>query len=105
MKSWGSGGVMTDKIDTSAARKDIVHRLRDPWFTNGCEAYQLEAADMIDALRAEVDRLRSGLLICQDELDEYSRQEYPSDHPVHEQYRRRDYDANPARVTLKGGDA
>lgn len=31
--------------------EDIVKRLRDPWFTNGCEAYQLEAADEIERLR------------------------------------------------------
>ena len=41
-----------------------------------------------------------GLEKCQAELDEYSRQEYPLDHTVHERYRQRDYDANPARITL-----
>lgn len=37
---------------------------------------------------------------CRDELDAYSRQEYPLDHPVHERYRKRDYDANTARIAL-----
>ena len=41
-----------------------------------------------------------GLEKCQEELDAYSRQEYPLDHTVHERYRQRDYDANPARITL-----
>ena len=41
-----------------------------------------------------------GLEKCQAELDEYSRQEYPLDHSVHERYRQRDYNANPARITL-----
>ena len=26
---------------------DLVERLRQPWFTHGCEAYQREAADRI----------------------------------------------------------
>lgn len=37
---------------------------------------------------------------CRDELDAYSRQEYPGDHPVHERYRQRDFGANPARIAL-----
>lgn len=41
-----------------------------------------------------------GLEKCQEELDAYSRQEYPLDHTVHERYRQRDYDANPDRITL-----
>ena len=28
----------------------LVTRLRKPWFTNGCAAYQLEAADHIEKL-------------------------------------------------------
>lgn len=48
----------------------------------------------------EVQALVDALRQCRDELDEYSRQEYPLDHPVHERYRQRDYDANPARVAL-----
>jgi hypothetical protein len=34
---------------------DLVKRLREPWFTNGCELYQLEAADAIEQLTAERD--------------------------------------------------
>lgn len=33
---------------------DLVKRLRDPWFTNGCEAYQLEAANRIEELEAKL---------------------------------------------------
>ncbi len=40
---------------------ELVKRLREPWFTNGCEHYQLEAADRIEALTAENDRLRKAL--------------------------------------------
>ena len=72
------------------------------------------AADRIEQLTAERDKYESawmtaegkladameGLEKCQAELDEYSRQEYPLDHSVHERYRQRDYDANPARITL-----
>ena len=56
--------------------------------------------DHIEALMAERDEALEGLEKCQAELDEYSHQEYPLDHPVHERYRQRDYDANPARITL-----
>ena len=47
------------------------------------------ASELVEALRK-----------CQQELDDYSAQEYPLDHPVHERYRKRDYDANPARAVL-----
>ena len=53
----------------------------------------------------EVQSLVDALRECRDELDEYSRQEYPLDHPVHERYRQRDYDANPARVALTKWEA
>lgn len=48
----------------------------------------------------EIERLREALVECRDELDNYSQNEYPSDHPVHMRYRQRDYDANPARIAL-----
>ena len=47
-----------------------------------------------------IDGAVQGLEKCQEELDAYSRQEYTLDHTVHERYRQRDYDANPARITL-----
>ena len=73
-----------------------------------------EAAARIEQLTAERDKYESawmtaegkledavqGLEKCQEELDAYSRQEYPLDHTVHERYRQRDYAANPARITL-----
>jgi chromosome segregation ATPase len=58
------------------------------------------AADHIKSLTAKLADAMEGLEKCQAELDEYSHQEYPLDHPVHERYRQRDYDANPARITL-----
>jgi hypothetical protein len=36
------------------AQADIVERLLLPWFTNGCEAYQREAAAEITRLRAQL---------------------------------------------------
>ena len=59
-----------------------------------------KAADHIDAQDAKIKALVEALVLCRDELDAYSQQEYPSDHPVHERYRQRDYDANPARAAL-----
>lgn len=47
-----------------------------------------------------VRELIAALEECRDELDGYSRQEYPGDHPVHERYRKRDFDANTARIAL-----
>lgn len=47
-----------------------------------------------------VRELIAALEECRDELDAYSRQEYPGDHPVHKRYRQRDFDANPARIAL-----
>jgi phosphoenolpyruvate carboxylase len=58
------------------------------------------AAERIETLTAKLAVAMEGLKKCQEELDEYSRQEYPLDHTVHERYRQRDYDANPARITL-----
>lgn len=49
---------------------------------------------------AALIRAKVGLVLARDELDQYSRQEYPLDHPVHERYRQRDYEANPARLAL-----
>ena len=47
-------------------------------------------------VKALVDALRE----CEAEIDQYIRQEYPDDHPVHERYRQRDFGANPARIAL-----
>lgn len=38
--------------------EELIAELRKPWFTNGCERYQLDAADRIEALvkeRAEME--------------------------------------------------
>ena len=47
-------------------------------------------------VKALVEALRE----CEAEIDQYIRQEYPGDHPVHERYRERDFSANPARIAL-----
>jgi hypothetical protein len=49
---------------------------------------------------AEIARLRAALVKSCEEIDNYIRQEYPIDHPVHERYRRRDFESNPARIAL-----
>jgi hypothetical protein len=61
-----------------------------------------------DALALQVQRARdehqAALCVlhdCMQEIDDYIKQEYPSDHPVHERYRARDFAANPARMFLK----
>jgi len=48
----------------------------------------------------EVLALVEALQACEAEIDQYIRQEYPADHPVHERYRQRDFGANPARIAL-----
>lgn len=40
---------------TTEPQADIVERLLRPWFTNGCEAYQHEAAAEITRLRARLE--------------------------------------------------
>ena len=57
-------------------------------------------ADELTSLQAENKRMRGALKECEAEIDQYIRQEYPGDHPVHERRRRRDFSANPARVAL-----
>jgi hypothetical protein len=59
------------------------------------------------ALKAENARLRDELADaltaieeCKEEIDQSIRNEYPHDHPVQERYRKRDFEANPARVFL-----
>ena len=40
---------------------DLIKRLRKPWFTNGCEQYQIEAADRLTAMKAAGDGLEDAL--------------------------------------------
>jgi hypothetical protein len=53
-----------------------------------------------DEAEAKLTIAMVGLVQSRDELDQYSQEEYPSDHPVHERYRKRDYNANPARIAI-----
>ena len=98
--------------DTLIARLRCLNPVGDS-FQYICKVTN-EAADRIEQLTAQRDKYGNawmtaegrladameGLEKCQAELDEYSRQEYPLDHSVHERCRQRDYDANPARITL-----
>ena len=56
--------------------------------------------DRIIELEANLARAVDGLRECEQEIDDYIRQEYPYDNHLHERYRQRDYAANPARTTL-----
>jgi hypothetical protein len=63
--------------------------------------------ERVKALEAENARLRDELADaltaieeCKEEIDQSIRNEYPHDHPVQERYRKRDFEANPARVFL-----
>jgi hypothetical protein len=92
---------MADTIEVD----DLVKRLRESragW--NNTKAaptdLEVEAADRIEELEAKLTIAMVGLVQSQYELDQYSLHEYPSDHPVHERYRQRDYDANPARIAI-----
>lgn len=67
---------------------------------NNANSQDAKVAAKLDKLKAENERLRGALLECRDEIDGYIRQEYPSDHPVHERCRARDFSANPARIAL-----
>lgn len=59
-----------------------------------------EAAARIEELEAQLAKAMAGLEESQREIDQYIQFEYPSDHPVHERYRNRDFSANPARLAL-----
>lgn len=68
--------------------------------SGGTQGHEYIRADKVDAL---VEALTE----CEAEIDQYIRQEYPGDHPVHARYRARDFAANPARSALAAfkGDA
>jgi len=74
--------------------KEVV---ADPY--GAWDAIQIQA-DRIEELEAKLAIAMEGLRQSEGEIDNYIRWEYPSDHPVHEQYRKRDFAANPARITL-----
>lgn len=64
------------------------------------ETHPIGTANRIEELEAKLTRAKTGLVLAREELDAYSRHEYPGDHPVQQRYRQRDYDANPARIAL-----
>jgi len=74
-------------------------------FDNGSNPYVCKGR--LDAAIARAEKAEAqlaiaikGLAQAEVEIDVYIRQEYPSDHPVHELYRKRDYAANSARLAL-----
>lgn len=66
----------------------------------GVEAYA-------DALEKSLSQAVKALRECEAEIDGHIWYEYPGYHPVHERYRKRDFDSNPARIAIKAieGDA
>lgn len=93
---------MTDRTVSLAAVLEILKTLppgKEMQKQHRRLTRKVEALPVVD-VDAILDLAVDALEECQDELDAYSRQEYPSDHPVHERYRQRDYEANPARIAL-----
>ena len=110
-------GEAADRIEQLTAEREALEQNNHRWKME-CENFwrdrEKDLNELLDEALAEWSNYSSawvtaegkledavqGLEKCQAELDEYSRQEYPLDHTVHERYRQRDYDANPARITL-----
>ena len=110
-------GEAADRIEQLTAEREALEQNNHRWKME-CENFwrdrEKDLNELLDEALAEWSNYSSawvtaegkledavqGLEKCQAELDEYSRQEYPLDHTVHERYRQRDYNANPARITL-----
>ena len=92
-------GLRTDDAEAKLAK---VAKERDEWQSLAEAAITDDAAKNIHyaEIQAKLTIAMVGLVQSRDELDLYSQNEYPSDHPVHERYRKRDYDANPARIAI-----
>jgi hypothetical protein len=70
-------------------------------FTEYTRADLLTAAQArIGELEAKLAKAEEALRECEADIDGHIWHEYPGDHPVHARYRKRDFDANPARVAL-----
>jgi len=63
--------------------------------------YAQKLRDEITHLRAENERLREALKECEEELDAYYHQDYPTDHPYHQRKLKAALQGNPARAALK----
>jgi hypothetical protein len=71
------------------------------WGTvSGLERKQRTGYTRTDIANARIAELESALTECQEEIDDYIRQEYPGKNYLHERYRQRDFAANPARIAL-----
>jgi hypothetical protein len=105
--------VMDDKRKIEALLPDDLYDSKDwrqgdmaervLWLIAMLESKSEEVDAWVEIANKNVTKLDTAvaaLLECQEEIDRYSKQEYPSDHPVHERYRKRDFDANPARIAL-----
>lgn len=91
---WCYDTVMDNFIAVEGERKSDV---RTRWNRRATEA-DLRAE--VDRLRALIGRKDAALREAADELDEYYRAEYPSDHPLHQKKRAFLFEANPARSAI-----
>ena len=69
-------------------------------FQSDVKEREVQFALKMGKLEAKLAKAVGGLQECEQEIDDYIRQEYPHDHPVQERYRQRDFAANPARTTF-----
>ena len=53
--------------------EELIKRLREPWFTNGCERYQRDAADRIEALVKDAKAQESEIANLGENLDAQKR--------------------------------
>jgi len=87
---WTGDKTLRSKTHVEYRRADLVAPATLPMPPTLSAAMELpEVLALVEALQA-----------CEAEIDQYIRQEYPADHPVHERYRQRDFGANPARIAL-----
>jgi len=87
---WTGDKTLRSKAHVKYRRADLVAPATLPMPPTLSSAMELpEVLALVEALQA-----------CEAEIDQYIRQEYPADHPVHERYRQRDFGANPARIAL-----
>ena len=93
--------ILTDENETLQAKLDEETKANAKevavWDEN-CHALQNRTAE----LEAKLAKAIRGLHECEQEIDDYVRQEYPHDHPVQERYRQRGFSSNTARATLAG---
>lgn len=99
MTWWAELADAEDRANAFATKEmHTERRLKETMATDRIALISLHAQANIS--EAMLETAIQALKECQEEIDQYVRNEYPGDHPVHEQYRKRDFAANPARIAL-----